>query len=153
MATIDMIEPLNPWIGAVLARAERIYEDSDRKCRAAMLFHNTIRQVHRLATHSAIRTPTPKLERYQGDEESPALMLEWYDDASAWHLFLAVRRGFNVRPHLVLDFNGSRHYSVSKPTDEQIRQALFEYFEKWKTDSGAVATGDRPGTVTARSKP
>lgn len=127
-----MIEPLNPWIGAVLARAERLYEDSDRKSRAAMLFHNTLRSVHRLATHSAIRAPAPKLERFQGDEASPALMMEWYDEASGWFLYLAVRRGFNVRPHLVLEFGGVSHYSVDKPTDEQIRKALHEYFEQWK---------------------
>lgn len=136
-----MAESLNPWLASVLRKAERLYEDADRVYRAAPLFTATIRRVQKIATHSAIRCPEPwpDVERFQPDEGSPVLSLEWYDQSAGWHLYFHVRRAPGVKPFVTLDFYGNpTHYSIDKPTDEEIARALYDYFEAWKRE-GAPA--------------
>lgn len=132
---------LNPWLESVLRKAVRLYEDSDRVYRAAALFTATIKRVQRIATTSAIRCPEPwpDVERFQPDEGSPVLSLEWYDQSSGWHLYFNVRRGPGVKPFVSLDFYGSpTHYFIENPTDAEIAKALHDYFEEWKRDSAEV---------------
>ncbi len=131
-----MIEPLNPWLPSILKKAEKLYEDSDRVTHAARLFTATIKRVHRLATHSAIRCPEPwpDVERFQPEEGSPVLTLEWFDKGAHWHLYFSVRRGAGVKPFVALDFSGNpERYDTENPTDTEITKALHDYFEGWRT--------------------
>lgn len=125
-------EPLNPWLDSTLRKANRLFEDSDRRSRAARQFVVLLGRVHRLASVSAIRCGTPKLERFQEDESSPSLMVEWFDQASGWHLYFCVRRGPQVKPFVQLNFGGTKTYTKDEPTDADITQALHDYFESWK---------------------
>lgn len=132
-----MVEPLNPWLASTLRKAQRLYEDSDRATFAAQLFTATIKRVHRLATHSAIRCPEPwpELERFQPDSGSPVLSMEWYDKSAHWHLCFSVRRGAGVKRFVTLDFSGNpERYCIEKPTDADLIKALNDYFETWKRE-------------------
>lgn len=126
------MEPLNPWLETTLRKAERLFEDSDRKCFAAMVFLDLIRRVQRLASNSAIRCGEPKLERYQPEEGSPVLQLEWSDPSASWYLCFSVRRAQQQRPSVMVEFNGTRSFTADKPSDADIIRALNAYFEDWK---------------------
>lgn len=135
-----MTPPLNPWLPSILAKARKLFEDSDRVTRAAQLFTSTITRVHRLATSSAIVCPEPwpTVERFQPEEGSPVLLFEWHDQSSGWHLEFAVRRSSGIKPFMSLDFrDAGAGYTIADPTDADIIKGLYDYFENWKRE-GAV---------------
>jgi hypothetical protein len=128
------MKPLNPWLESTLKKAAHLCQDADHVSHSARLFRSTIRRVHELATVGAHRAPEPELERVS-TEDGIVLSLEWHDRSSAWHLYLAVARKFGEKPRVMLDFSGNpTSYGKEKPTDEEIAQALSDYFEKWKRD-------------------
>ncbi len=123
---------LNPWKNSLLRKAQRLVEDSDRKNFSAALLQTTIARLHALATLSAHVAPEPKLERFQNDE-GVALSLEWLDKDSGWFLCVSVKRRLGEKPRVVLEFSGNpKGYIVDKPTDDDIRAALHDYFQEWK---------------------
>jgi hypothetical protein len=126
------MKPLNPWLPTVLRKAQRLVEDSDRKTLAAGLLQVTIRRVNALATLSAHKTPEPKVERFQSDE-GVSLGIEWSDPESGWFLCVSVKRKLGEKPRVALEFSGNpKSYSTEKPADDDIRQALHDYFQEWK---------------------
>jgi hypothetical protein len=130
-----MIEPLNPWLDVTIKRASRLVEDSDRKTFAASRFAELIRRVHELGTRSAIRIGAPELERTQ-DEDSVTLWMGWLDKSSGWQLYFGVQRKLGEKPTTYLDFFGNpQNYSCDKPTDDDVRKALNDYFEGWKKET------------------
>jgi len=132
------LPPLNPWLDSTLKKARRLYEDSDRVTRAAELFVSTICRVHRLATSAAIRCPEPwpTVERFQPDDGSPTLLLEWHDKSSGWFLSLTVKRSAAEKPFVTLELSGQpQQYATEKPSDEDIVKALHDYFEAWKRET------------------
>lgn len=126
------MKPLNPWLHAALRRANALIEDSDRKSLASRLFLLTIDRVNQLATTSAHTTPEPKIERFQNDE-GVSLSLEWLDQESGWFLCVSVKRKLGEKPRVALEFSGNpKSYYTEKPTDDDIRQALHDYFYAWR---------------------
>lgn len=126
------MKPLNPWLPTVLRKSARLFEDSDRKTFAAGFFQTLIRRVNTLATLGAHATPEPKLERLQFEGET-SLIMEWLDPESGWFLCFGVRRRSAEKPRYTLEFSGNpKSYSTEKPTDDEIRQALHDYFQDWK---------------------
>lgn len=126
------MKSLNPWLHSALRKAIALVEDSDRKSLASRLFTLTIDRVHQLATTSAHATPDPKIERFQTDE-GVVLSLEWLDPESGWFLCVSVKRKLGEHPRVALEFSGNPDgYSTDKPTDDDIRKALHDYFYAWK---------------------
>jgi hypothetical protein len=129
-----MIKHLNPWLSGTLKKAQRLFEDSDRKTLADRLFIGLVKHVHLLATRTAISTTDPTLDRMQTDDGSVVLTLEWIDRSANWHLYFSVWRKLGEKPYVMLDFSGvtGQGYSCDKPTDADICKALHDYFEGWK---------------------
>lgn len=122
----------NAWLPHCLGRANRLFEDSDRKNFTDVKFRRLIAEVHRIATATAIRVPEPTLERYQA-EDGITLNLEWYDEESAWHLYFGVRRTFGEKPVVLLDFySATEQYAAKNPDEPSIRKALHDYFDAWR---------------------
>lgn len=126
------IREFNPWLPHALGQARRLIEDSDRKHLVDVKFMKLISEVHRIATATAIRTPGPKLERYQVDD-GVTLNMEWYDEDSSWHLYFGVRRTLGEKPVVLVDFYGTiqNSYAGKNPDEAAIRKALYDYFEEW----------------------
>jgi len=128
------MKPLNPWLPSALAQARKRTEDADRVARADVLLARYLRHVHDLASRAAIAAPPPKVQRFQPEEGSPVLEFGWYDQASGWELWFSVRRHQGRQPHRCAEFIGVTTMSYLEPTDQQITEALNEYFEKWKRE-------------------
>ncbi len=126
------MRPLNPWLGPALRRANRLSEDVDLKTFTCRLLVTTISRLESLATTSAHAIPEPKISRRQS-EEGVVFEIEWLDDESGWFLCVSVRRKLGEKPRVELEFSGNpKSYSVSGPTDDDIRQAMHDYFHEWK---------------------
>ncbi len=127
-----MNDALNPWVPAVSKRAEKIFEDADRVSFAAPKFLALIGSVAARITAMATRAPEPKVTR---DEFGAMvrLMLTWEDTGSGWWLQFSVSRTRGEKPRVTVDFHSAdRDYSQEKPSQTEIDQALYDYFESWK---------------------
>ncbi len=126
------MKPLNSWRAAALVRSARLVEDVDRKSLTSRLLIETISRLESLATTGAHATPEPKISRHQ-NEEGVVFEIEWHDDESGWFLCVSVKRKLGEKPRVSLEFVGNpKSYSVDKPTDDDIRRALHDYFWEWK---------------------
>ena len=126
------MKPLNPWRATALVRAARLFEDVDRKSFTDRLVIQTIAHLEHLATTSAHSTPEPKVSRHQSDE-GVAFEIEWHDQESGWFLCVSVKRKHGEKPRTALEFSGNPvSYSTEKPTDDELRKALHDYFQEWK---------------------
>ncbi len=132
---------LNPWLPSTIKKARAIVEDVDRKTLADRMFVALIEQVHHLATTNAHATHPPRIERFQNEGEV-FLSMEWHDQEASWHVCFGVRRKLGEKPRMVLEYSGvfegaGAHefysYSIDNPTDEEIRKALHDYFQAWRT--------------------
>lgn len=142
-----MSDALNPWVTIVSKRAERLLEDADRVSFAAPKFMALIGTVASRITAMATRAPEPKVRRTE-DADSVRLLLEWQDEASGWWLQFGVARRRGEKPRVTLGFHSAdKDYSQNKPTQAELDQALYDYFEAWRReDSGPTArqTDRRP---------
>lgn len=122
----------NDWLPSALGRARRLYEDSDRKHFVDHVFNQLLRDVHQIATSTAVRTPAPSIERYQTDD-GVVINMEWYDPDSAWHLYFGVRRTLGQKPVVIMDFySANKAYASNRPGENDMRMAITDYFESWK---------------------
>lgn len=129
------MKPLSPWLPAVLRKAGRVVEDSDRVTYAASLLMQTIRRLHVLVVVGAHDTPEPRVQRIQSDDGGVSLIVEWLDKESGWFLAFNVARVPGAKPTVGLEFSGNPdHYLIGGPTDPDISKALHDYFQKWKTE-------------------
>lgn len=126
---------MNDWLLAALKRASAIAEDSDRKAHAHRELVNYLTRVHMVACLSAISTErAPKLQRIDADG-TVWLNFEWKDDESGWFLVLSVVREGRSPVTRTLELGADEttgHRTHDNPTDEEIRQALWDYFKGWK---------------------
>lgn len=129
------MKQLNPWLHATLRKAARVVEDSDRVALAAQLLTKTVRRIHALAVTGAHNTPAPRLQRIQSDDGGVSLIVEWHDEESGWFLAFNVARVAGTKPALGMEFSGNPDgYVIGNPADDDIRKALHDYFQKWKTE-------------------
>lgn len=128
------VTPLNPWLETTLRKAKRFTEDSDRKLGADRMFFELIRRTHRIACVNALDTEgPPTLERFE-NEGNVWLILEWHDRSSLWSVKTLVKRESRSRKLFtgVEMYGNPQNIYFANPDDEQIRQALWEYFYSWR---------------------
>ncbi len=131
---METVKALNPWRDAAHVRAERLVEDVDRKSLTAQLLSQTIMRLEQLATTSAYAIPEPKISRHQ-NEEGVVFEIEWLDQESGWFLCVSVKRKHGQKPFVALEFSGNpKNYSTDRPTDDDVRQAMHDYFYEWKRE-------------------
>lgn len=124
---------LNDWLESTVKKAHRIVEDADRKTFAARAFQGLILQVHGVLTTNAVRAERPNIERFQSDDQV-TLRMEWQDRKSGWYLNFDVLRVLGEKPRVRLAMSGNpKDYACEKPTPEEVRRAVLDYFEAWKS--------------------
>lgn len=130
-----MKPPINPWLSSTKRAAERLIEDSDRKTLAALMFQRLITNLHTLCTTGPHNAPAPKLSRVQPEDGGVSLEIEWLDQESGWFLIVSVHRKLGIKPRVRLEFSGNpKTYFADDPTEQDLRQALHDYFQEWKTE-------------------